>query len=84
MSDNIVWRVAKELSYQFECGGAPPEDYLEAAQAVVDLVNAPEPPKCSYGPCLEPAIWDRKPGWMAAPGSAPGPVCEEHHCWKRI
>lgn len=45
------------------------------------------PPKtegmCSYGNCPHPAVWRRKPGWMVAPGSPPGDVCEEHHCWER-
>lgn len=47
-----------------------------------------QPPKtegmCSYGDCTEPAVWQRKDGWMVAPGSPPGDVCETHHCWERI
>jgi hypothetical protein len=45
-----------------------------------------QPPKtegmCSYGDCTKHAIWTRKPGWIVAPGSPPGDVCDEHHCWE--
>jgi hypothetical protein len=40
--------------------------------------------QCSYGGCTKPAIWQRKDGWMVAPGSPMGDVCEEHHCWEPI
>lgn len=40
--------------------------------------------QCSYAGCTERAIWQRKDGWMVAPGSPPGAVCETHHCWELI
>jgi hypothetical protein len=40
--------------------------------------------QCSYPGCTEQAIWKRKDGWMVAPGSPEGDVCETHHCWERI
>lgn len=40
--------------------------------------------ECSFGGCTKPAIWTRKEGWSVAPGSPPGDVCEEHHCWEKI
>ena len=40
--------------------------------------------ECSYPGCKSNAIWTRKLGWMVAPGSPPGDVCEEHHCWELI
>lgn len=39
---------------------------------------------CSYPGCEKSAVWTRKPGWIVAPGSPPGDVCEEHHCWERL
>jgi hypothetical protein len=39
---------------------------------------------CSFTGCFKEAVWTRKPGWSVAPGSPPGDVCEEHHCWKPI
>ncbi len=40
--------------------------------------------QCSYGGCTEQATWRRKEGWMVAPGSPEGDVCEDHHCWEPI
>jgi len=40
--------------------------------------------QCSWPPCTKPATWTRKEGWMVAPGSPDGDVCEEHHCWEPI
>jgi len=40
--------------------------------------------QCSWPTCTLPAIWTRKLGWMVAPGSPDGDVCEYHHCWERI
>lgn len=40
--------------------------------------------QCSVIGCPLPAVWTRKPGWMVAPGSPVGDVCEDHHCWERI
>jgi hypothetical protein len=39
---------------------------------------------CSYSDCTKQATWTRKMGWMVAPGSPPGDVCEKHHCWEPI
>jgi hypothetical protein len=40
--------------------------------------------QCSWPPCTKQAIWKRKDGWMVAPGSPDGDVCEEHHCWEPL
>jgi len=40
--------------------------------------------QCSWPTCTKQAIWRRKDGWMVAPGSPEGDVCEYHHCWERI
>ena len=40
--------------------------------------------QCSFMSCTNKALWTRKEGWMVAPGSPPGDVCEEHHCWEEI
>lgn len=85
----VVNAIAEELAYQFKCGGSPAEDYLDAADEVVQtLLDLEKMPPftdiCSYWGCLAEAIWDRKPGWAVAEGSPPGAVCEEHHCWEKI
>jgi hypothetical protein len=36
---SLVEAVAEELAYQFLCGGAPKEDYMDAAEAVVRVVD---------------------------------------------
>jgi hypothetical protein len=39
---------------------------------------------CSYGDCTKQATWTRKMGWIVAPGSPPGDVCDTHHCWEPV
>jgi len=86
---SVINSIADELAYQFKCGGEPAESYLDAAEAIVQLLSDLEkmpdfPELCSYPGCLEEAVWDRKNGWMVAPGSPEGAVCEKHHCWEKI
>jgi hypothetical protein len=35
----LIRQVAIELAYQFHCGGAPADDYMEAAEAVIRVVD---------------------------------------------
>jgi hypothetical protein len=35
----LVLEVAEELAYQFQCGGAPADDYMDAAEAVIRVVD---------------------------------------------